>query len=88
MGNTEKFFAFLAGAAAGAAIGLLMAPDKGDVTREKLSRQADQLINDLEDQWENSYAKIRDLTNSAIEEAERVASNAGNKAGNKSDNNS
>lgn len=80
MGNSEKFFAFLAGAAAGAAIGLLMAPDKGDITREKLSRQADQLLNDLEDQWETGYAKLRDLTESAIEEAERVANNAANKA--------
>lgn len=80
MGNSEKFFAFLAGAAAGAAIGLLMAPDKGDITREKLSRQADQLLTDLEDQWETGYSKLRDLTESAIEEAERVANNAANKA--------
>ena len=68
--------AFVAGAAAGAAIGLLLAPDKGDITREKLSRQADQLLNDLEDQWETGYAKIRDLANSAIEEAERMSAQA------------
>ncbi|WP_224999341.1 YtxH domain-containing protein [Cesiribacter sp. SM1] len=76
MGNSGKFMAFLAGAAAGAAIGLLMAPDKGDVTREKLSRQADDLLSDLEDQWEQSYAKIRDLANNALEEAERLSEQA------------
>jgi gas vesicle protein len=76
MGNSGKFMAFLAGAAAGAAIGLLMAPDKGDVTREKLSRQADDLLSDLEDQWEQSYAKIRDLANNALEEAEKLSAQA------------
>ena len=76
MGNSEKFMAFVAGAAAGAVLALLMAPEKGDITREKLSRQADQLLNDLEDQWENSYAKIRDLANSALEEAERLSNEA------------
>ena len=76
MSNSGKFMAFIAGAAAGAAIGLLLAPDKGDITREKLSRQADQLLNDLEDQWETGYAKIRDLANSAIEEAERMSAQA------------
>lgn len=76
MGNSGKFLAFVTGAAAGAALALLMAPDKGDVTRERLSRQADQLLNDLEDQWENSYAKIRDLANSAVEEADRLSNEA------------
>ena len=77
MGNSSNtFMAFLAGAAAGAVAALLLAPDRGDVTREKLSRQADQLINDLEDQWENSYAKIRDLANSALAEAERMSAQA------------
>lgn len=76
MGNSEKFMAFVAGAAAGAALALLMAPDKGDITRERLSRQADELLNDLEDQWEAGYAKIRDLANSAIEEAERMGDRA------------
>lgn len=73
---------FLAGAAAGALLGLLMAPDKGDVTREKLSRQADDLLSDLEDQWETGYAKLRDLANSAIEEADRLSDQAQQKMDN------
>lgn len=73
MSNSSKtFIAFLAGVAAGAAIGMLMAPDNGQVTRDKLSRQADSLLSDLEDQWEVGYQKIRDLTDTALAEADRL----------------
>ncbi|EMR02089.1 YtxH domain-containing protein [Cesiribacter andamanensis] len=77
-----KFMAFLAGAAAGAVIGLLLAPERGDVMREKLGRQADQLLDDLEGQWEASYAKIRDLANNAMAEAEKLSEQAEQKMNN------
>lgn len=35
--GSKSFIAFLAGVAAGAAIGVLYAPEKGEVTRDKLS---------------------------------------------------
>lgn len=70
--SSKTFFAFLAGAAAGAVIGMLMAPDSGEVTRDKLGRQADDLLNDLEDQWEVGFQKIRELTETALAEAERL----------------
>lgn len=70
MNSDKTLIAFLAGAAAGAVVGLLMAPDSGRITRDKLSRQADQLVNDLEDQWEVGFQKIRELTNSALAEAD------------------
>lgn len=73
MDNSNRtLFAFLAGAAAGVAIGMLMAPDNGRATRDKLSRQADSLMNDLEDQWEVGFQKIRELTDNALEEAENL----------------
>ena len=73
MDNSNKtLFAFIAGAAAGVAIGMLLAPDSGRITRDKLSRQADALIDDLEDQWEVGFQKIRELTDSALAEAERL----------------
>jgi gas vesicle protein len=73
MNNSNKtFIAFLAGAAVGAVVGMLMAPDNGQVTRDKLTRQADSLLNDLEDQWEVGFQKIRELTDTALAEAERL----------------
>ncbi|MFN4085614.1 MAG: YtxH domain-containing protein [Spirosomataceae bacterium] len=37
--STKTFVAFLAGVAAGTVLGILYAPDKGEVTRDKLSGQ-------------------------------------------------
>lgn len=76
--------AFLAGAAAGALLGVLLAPERGDVTREKISRQADDLLGDLEEQWESGYAKLRSLAEDAIAEAERLSEQAEQKVSNNS----
>lgn len=38
--KAESLFGFIAGAAAGALAGILLAPDKGEVTREKLMKAA------------------------------------------------
>jgi len=37
--STKTFVAFLAGVAAGTVLGILYAPEKGEVTRDKLSSQ-------------------------------------------------
>ena len=48
MNNTIKLFsAFVLGAAAGLATGLLMAPDKGEKTRKKLIKEVDKAKKDL-----------------------------------------
>lgn len=77
MAKSEKtLVAFLAGVAAGAVAGLLLAPSDGDTTRARLSDQADRLMDDLENQWEAGYAKIRDITNEAMAEAENYKNKA------------
>lgn len=52
MENTGKIIAaFLAGAAAGAGLGLLLAPDKGDETRKKVKEALDEWNDKASEQY-------------------------------------
>lgn len=53
MENTGKVIAaFLAGAAAGASLGLLLAPDKGDDTRKKVKDALDEWTEKAGEQYQ------------------------------------
>lgn len=54
-------FSFIAGAAAGAIAGILLAPDKGTVTREKLKNKAKDLGDNLSEKYENMKDEIRHM---------------------------
>lgn len=74
MDNTGKTLAaFLAGAAAGALAGLLIAPESGDKTRNKLNKTANDILYDLEDLWEASAERLKELADDAVEEIERYS---------------
>ncbi len=70
MNRSEKtLFAFLVGATAGLAAGILFAPDKGERTRRKLSRRADALKDELKENIDSQ--KIKKMANSALTEVEK-----------------
>lgn len=77
MDNSGKVIsALLVGAAAGALVGLLLAPESGDKTRRKLNKTAKDLLDDLEDAWEDSAERIKSLADSAVEELEKYSKKA------------
>jgi uncharacterized protein YjbJ (UPF0337 family) len=60
--NNNLFLTFLAGAAAGAVLGLLYAPDKGSETRKKVMDQANKLAEDLQETTDRAIETINDLS--------------------------
>ncbi|TAE36089.1 MAG: YtxH domain-containing protein [Runella slithyformis] len=81
--SSKVLVGFLAGVATGAAIGILYAPEKGEITRDKLSYQLSKyrdqlqkLVNDLVDgqNLPESLAKTegQKVVNDAREKAEKL----------------
>jgi gas vesicle protein len=81
MSNSSRtLIAFLAGIATGAAIGILYAPDKGEVTRDKLSYRLSKYREQLE-QLISELIEGKELPESmAKTEGEKVVSDAREKA--------
>lgn len=79
--GSSTLMTFLAGAAAGAILGILYAPDKGTNTREKLSFQLDKYKKLLEDYLSDVVSgKETPLTTEAKSQGQKVVSEAKDKA--------
>jgi gas vesicle protein len=77
----STLIAFVTGAALGAVLGILYAPDKGTATREKLSFRLDKYKNILEQFLDDLVAgKETPLTSEAKSQGQKVVSEAKNKA--------
>jgi gas vesicle protein len=78
--GSSNLFAFVLGAAAGAIVGILYAPDKGTNTRDKLSYQLDKYKGQLEALLEDLINGKVEVSSMAKEEGEKVVSEARQKA--------
>ncbi len=85
--SSKTFIAFLAGLAAGTAIGILYAPEKGEVTREKLGSkllqyqsQLQSFIADLIERGEEVADEMSGGDSEAKVEGQKVVNEARQKA--------
>lgn len=86
MENSGKVIgALLLGAAVGAALGILLAPDKGSETRKKLVGGAKDFADDLKKKAKEAADKFKNNADEASDYAEGKLDELKNKAKNKAD---
>jgi len=63
--ESNTLFAFLSGAAIGAGLGLLYAPEKGEDTRKRLSDEAGKATDKMKKQWSETSSSLSGSAKSA-----------------------
>lgn len=86
MKNSENvFFALLGGVVLGVGIGMLLAPDKGENTREKIKEGLDKSKESLLKEYDEIVSKIKDKTTEASDTLEQVIDELADKGEKKRD---
>jgi gas vesicle protein len=73
MSTTKTLLGFVAGAAVGAALGILFAPDKGTETRRKISEQGNDLADNIKGKFTDIVDGVKDKFSTMKSDAEDVA---------------
>jgi gas vesicle protein len=76
--STKVLGALVLGAAAGAVLGLLFAPDKGSEIRKKLKDNAEDLLDELADKIEEGKTTLTDLKEKIMSNGDNIVKNASN----------
>ena len=79
MTTSKILLSIIAAAGAGAAIGLLYAPDKGTNTRKNISDKGDKLLESLNDSIGQLQGTINKKYNTALNETDNLISNGKSK---------
>ena len=66
--SVSAFLGFIAGAAAGAAIGVMFAPDKGTETRKKIKNQAKKVGDDVKDGLSHKIEELNHFLSGFVDE--------------------
>lgn len=86
MENSGKVVgALILGAAVGAALGILFAPDKGSETRKKIFNGAKDVADDITDKVKEGVSKFKNKAEDFADKAEQKANEFGNHVKNKAD---
>jgi gas vesicle protein len=75
MNSTKVITGIIAGFAAGAVLGILFAPEKGSVTRQKISDKSDEYADDLK----FKYDELRESVKGKMTDAKQAAKDLANK---------
>lgn len=77
--NSKVVMGFLAGAAAGALAGVLLAPDKGSATRKKISGKASDLTQSVKSSFSDFIDSLKETYTGVKAETEELGEKAGEK---------